>query len=451
MTWRVDLLKIPSGALQIINTLESAGHEAWLVGGCVRDLLLERIPEDWDITTRALPEDIQGCFEQTVPTGIAHGTVTVLLEGFSYEVTTYRSESTYSDFRRPDQVTFVADIREDLARRDFTINALAWHPTRGLIDPFEGQQDLTAGLVRAVGNPEERFREDALRMLRAVRFAAQLDCEVDPATLEAIAAQAPNILYVSGERIRVELDKWLMSGNVRRWVLLRESGLMRWILPELDRCFEIPQNTPWHLHNVGVHTLEAAAAAPLDRVIRWALLLHDLGKAETWLTDETGRDHFYGHEIQSEILAGAVLDRLKWGNGIRRRILHLVKHHDREIVPTEKAVRRAIIAIGQEYFPDWLAVRRADLLAQNPVMAGQALTALGQVESCYQSILDEDHCLSIRQLAVSGKDLMGLGIPQGPEIGRLLHVLLAWVVEEPDRNDRKHLLEQVETLMKTSS
>ncbi len=446
MKVNMDISKIPKGALDIINTMETAGHEAWLVGGCVRDILLGRAPEDWDITTNALPEDVQRCFTRTVPTGIAHGTVTVILDGEPYEVTTYRSESTYSDFRRPDEVTFVADIEADLARRDFTINALAWHPIRGLIDPFGGQRDLTEGMVRAVGNPDERFREDALRMLRAVRFAAQLDCDVDPETLKAIASLAPNILYVSGERIRMELDKWLMSGAPRRWGLLRESGLMRWVLPELDRCFDIPQNTPWHLHNVGVHTLEAAAAAEPNQVVRWSLLLHDLGKAETWFTDETGRDHFYGHEVHSEMLAGVVLDRLRWGNGIRRRVLNLVKHHDRDIVPAAKSVRRAIIAIGNDDFPYWLSVRRADLLAQNPIMADPALAVLSQIESFYEQIMDQDHCLSIRQLALTGKDLMGLGIPQGPEIGRILTALLAWVVEEPGRNDRDHLLEQAEIL-----
>lgn len=447
----MDISKIPKEALHIINTMETAGHEAWLVGGCVRDILLGRVPEDWDITTNALPEDVQRCFARTVPTGIAHGTVTVILDGEPYEVTTYRSESTYSDFRRPDEVIFVADIEADLARRDFTINALAWHPLRGLIDPFGGQRDLTEGLVRAVGNPDERFQEDALRMLRAVRFAAQLDCDVDPATLKAIASLAPNILYVSGERIRMELDKWLMSGAPRRWGLLRESGLMRWVLPELDRCFDIPQNTPWHLHNVGVHTLEAAAAAGSNQVVRWSLLLHDLGKAETWFTDETGRDHFYGHEVHSEMLAGVVLDRLRWGNGFRRRVLNLVKHHDRDIVPAAKSVRRAIIAIGKDDFPYWLAVRRADLLAQNPIMASPALAVLSQVESFYEHIMDQDHCLSIRQLALSGKDLMDMGIPQGPEIGRILTALLAWVVEEPGRNDREHLLNQAKILQGTQS
>lgn len=443
MERRIDASKIPQGALRIISTLEAAGHEAWLVGGCVRDLILGRIPEDWDITTRALPEEVQLCFVHTVPTGIAHGTITVLLEGDPYEVTTYRSESTYSDFRRPDHVIFVAELHEDLARRDFTINALAWHPAKGLADPYGGCEDLTRGVIRAVGNPMERFREDALRMLRAVRFAAQLDFAVDPATLDAIVVMAPNIVHISGERISIELDKWLLSDASDRWGLLRGTGLMRWVLPELDYCFGILQNTPWHVGDVGNHTLKAAALAPPIRVIRWALLLHDLGKAETRTTDDSGTDHFYGHEARSEALARSVLHRLRWDNGTRRRVLNLVRHHDRDVVPSEKAVRRAVIAIGKDDFPDWLEVRRADLRAQNPQIAGPVLATLNQVQAYYESILALDQCISIRQLAISGKDLLLLGIPQGPEIGNILAMLLEWVVEEPERNERGKLLERI--------
>lgn len=445
----IDIGKIPPGALEIIRTLETAGHEAWLVGGCVRDLLLDRTPEDWDITTLALPEAVMDCFPHTIPTGIAHGTVTVIWEGKSYEITTYRSESDYSDFRRPDSVSFVVDICEDLTRRDFTINALAWHPDRGLADCAFGAEDLAEGIIRAVGDPEIRFGEDALRMLRAVRFAAQLDFDVDPETVAAIARLAPKISYVSGERIRVELDKWLLSAASHRWALLRETGLMRCVLPELDRCFDIAQNTPWHFTDVGTHSLLAAAAAPMNRVVRWTLLLHDLGKVDTLTVDAEGVDHFYGHEAHSERLADAVLSRLRWDNALRRRVLSLIRHHDRDILPTEKAVRRAIMAIGDEVFPDWLAVRRSDLLAQNPSMAAPALEALNAVEGLYNRILEQEHCLSIRQLAVSGSDLLALGIPEGRLVGRILKELLEWVVEEPERNAKNMLLQRAEALWQT--
>jgi len=223
---------------------------------------------------------------------------------------------------------------------------------------------------------------------------------------------------------------------------------MGYVLPELDRCFEIPQNTPWHTDNVGEHTLKAVAAASRIRSVRWALLLHDLGKAETITTDEAGVDHFYGHEAHSEVLARNVLNRLRWDNDTRCKVLNLIRYHDRDVAPTEKAVRRALIAIGKDNFEDWLAVRRGDLLAQNPQMAGSALGILNQVQLCYENILAQDQCLSIKQLAISGKDLITLGIPQGPEIGRLLAELLDWVVEEPVRNERTSLLAQLEVLRK---
>ena len=339
-------------------------------------------------------------------------------------------------------MAFVSDIQEDLARRDFTINALAWHPARGLKDAFGGMQDILGKVIRTVGDPKERFGEDALRMLRAIRFSAQLDFDVAPETLAAIGSLAPNILHISGERVRGELDKWLMSEASDRWGLLLESGLMHWTLPELARCFEIPQNTPWHLTDAGSHTLKAAALAPPMRTVRWALLLHDLGKAETRTTDEVGVDHFYGHETHSEALAAGILSRLRWDNDTRRRVLNLVRHHDRDVVATEKAVRRAIITIGKADFTEWLAVRRSDLLAQNLEMSAGALMVLEQVKAVYDKILAQDQCLSIKQLALSGKDLMALGIPQGSEIGRILGELLEWVVEEPERNQRKQLLER---------
>lgn len=437
---------IPQGALEILATLEAAGYEAWLVGGCVRDLLMGRVPGDWDITTDALPAQVGQCFPHTIPTGITHGTMTVLLAGKPFEVTTYRTESAYSDFRRPDHVSFVTEIGEDLARRDFTVNAVAWHPERGLYDPYGGRQDLAGQRIKAVGNPQERFREDALRMLRAVRFAAQLDFTIEEDTLNAIGEMAPNIVHISGERIALELNKWLLAQNSHRWPLFRQSGLMAWVLPELDKCFDIPQNSPWHTDTVGDHILKAAASAAPVREVRWALLFHDLGKAQTRTTDEEGIDHFYGHEAHSEALAQEIMHRLRMDKKTQARVLALVRHHDREVAPTGKAVRRAVLAIGKDAFPQWLLVRRADLMAQNTEKAGPVLTALDGVQACYEDLLIQEHCLGIGQLAVSGKDLMALGIPQGPEIGYLLQALLEWVVEEPERNQKALLLERVAAL-----
>ncbi len=436
----INTKKIPADALSIISTLEAEGYEAWLVGGCVRDLMLNRAPVDWDITTSALPEAVQACFPHTVPTGIAHGTVTVLMGKTPYEVTTYRSESEYSDFRRPDQVFFVSSIEEDLARRDFTINAMAWHPSGGLADPFGGVQDLESKIIRAVGNPVERFGEDALRMLRAVRFAAQLDFVVEPVTLKAITEGAAGISYVSGERVRVELDKWLMSAGASRWPLLRESGLMGWVLPELDRCFDMPQRSPWHFESVGEHTLRAVAYAQPERVIRWALLFHDLGKCDMHTVDDAGVDHFYGHEARGEELARVIMNRLHWDNRTTERVLRLVRHHDRDVEPSERAVRRAVKAIGREEFPYWLKVRRADRLAQRPEKAAPQLVKLDEVEALYEHIIEEEHCLHVNELAVTGKDILAMGVPQGPLIGRVQHALLEWVLEEPQLNTHAQLM-----------
>lgn len=436
-----DIKKIPAEALEIIAVLEAAGFEAWLVGGCVRDLLRGSLADDWDIATSALPEAVQGCFPQTVPTGLRHGTVTVLRQGRAFEVTTYRAEGPYTDHRRPDGVVFVTALEQDLARRDFTVNAMAWHPVRGLRDPFGGQRDLARRVLRAVGNPDTRFREDALRMLRAVRFAAQLDFDIDPATLQAITREAGSMALISGERVRVELDKWLLAAASHRWGLFRDTGLMAVVLPELDRCFQVPQNTPWHLADVGTHSLQAAAKAPRQRAVRWALLLHDIGKAQSRVTDAAGRDHFQGHGTLSESLAAAVLDRLRWDKATRERILHLIRHHDREVLPEPRAVRRAVARIGSGAFGDWLAVRRADLAAQAPVQAQPVLTALETVEALWQAAEAAGACLTVNRLAISGRDLMALGVPQGPEVGVLLNRLLEQVLEEPALNERARLLE----------
>jgi len=428
------MLKCPESVLQIIRTLENAGYEAWAVGGCVRDALLSREPDDWDITTSALPSVVNTLFEKTIPTGMKHGTVSVMQDGELYEVTTYRTEKGYSDRRRPDSVEFVTDIDADLARRDFTINAMAWHPERGFRDCYGGLNDLKDGILRAVGNPQCRFEEDALRMLRAVRFSAQLDFAVEPETLAAIQAAAESIRWVSSERVYVELNKWLLAPHSNRWSLFLESGLMAEVLPELEHCFSTPQENPWHIRNVGEHSLMAASVAPFDRIIRWTLLLHDIGKALTRTTDEHGIDHFYGHEAVGVDLARSVLERLRFDTAGKERILHLIRHHDRSVEPGARAVRRAVSAIGPEYFEDWMTVRRCDLKSHNPLLAAAALETLDAVEAGYRLVLEAEQCLTLKQLAVGGTDLIAMGCAPGPEMGILLNRLLEWVLEEPERN-----------------
>lgn len=430
----IDSGRIPASALNVIERLEHAGFEAWLVGGCVRDLVLGRNPEDWDVATSALPEAVSTIFPVCIPTGIRHGTVTAIVDGCAHEITTFRTESGYSDFRRPDRVVFVSDLHSDLARRDFTINAMAWHPRRGLEDPFSGLIDLEQRCVRAVGDPHMRFSEDALRMLRAVRFSAQLDFDLLDETMDAIRALCPNIAHVSPERIRSELDKWVMAQGTRRWPLLRESGLMAAILPELDRCFTVEQQSPWHDENVGDHTLRAVSLAPPVRIVRWTLLLHDLGKCETRMTDETGTHHFWGHAGRSEALAKDVMGRLRWDSRTIAQVLTLIRHHDREVPPHDKAVRRAVQAIGIDLFPYWLEVRRGDCKAQNPAKSGAVLESIEAVGVLFGKIINEKHCLNIKELAVSGEDILEMGVLQGPEVGKILKTLLNWVLEDPTRN-----------------
>ena len=333
-------IKIPFRVEKIINALEEKGFEAYAVGGCIRDSIIGRLPSDWDIATSALPEEVSLCFNKTYATGILHGTITVIIEEQAFEVTTFRTEEGYSDFRRPDKVNFVRSLEEDLKRRDFTINAMAYNPTKGLIDLFDGAKDIKAGIIRSVGDPKERFSEDALRLLRAVRFAARLGFEIENITAEGIEACAKLITKISKERIREELTGILMSENPDYIERLYDYGVLNYILPELSKCFETPQNNPYHVFNVGKHTMEALRNSASDFCVRWAVMLHDLGKAYTRTTDNKNVDHFHGHEKISEKIAEKILTEYRFDNESKTIIKTLVKYHDRQILPEDKLVRR---------------------------------------------------------------------------------------------------------------
>ena len=435
-------IEIPAGAARILKVLEANGYEAYVVGGCVRDSLLGKQPHDWDITTSALPLQVKALFSRTIDTGLKHGTVTIPSGREAYEVTTYRIDGEYLDGRHPSEVTFTASLREDLKRRDFTINAMAYNEKDGLQDFFDGISDLETHRIRAVGDPRKRFEEDALRILRAVRFSAQLGYTVEEGTLRAMRMLAPTLARISAERIAAELEKILVSPHPDRLRMAYECGITAVILPEFDRCMETPQNNPHHIYNVGEHTMCALMQARPDRILRTAILLHDVGKPLCRSTDEKGIDHFYGHPEAGAKIAEEILRRLKSDNETRRKTVQLVRCHDREIRLTPAGVRQAIVRIGEDLFPLLLEVKEADMLAQSTFRREEKKAHIGRVRELYAEILEHKDCLTLRDLAVNGNDLISYGVRPGKEMGRILHEMLEDVLAEPSHNDREYLLQK---------
>lgn len=435
--------QIPSKVETIIHTLEEAGFEAYAVGGCVRDSILGRVPDDWDITTSAKPEQVKALFSRTVDTGLQHGTVTVLLGKEGFEVTTYRLDGEYEDGRHPKEVTFTGSLSEDLKRRDFTINAMAYNPASGLVDLFGGISDLENRIVRCVGNPLERFQEDALRMMRAVRFSAQLGFSIEEKTKAALKVLAHNLKQVSAERIQVELVKLLVSPHPDYLAVAYEAGLTKEFLPEFDLCMETGQNTPHHCYSVGEHTLHSMREIPADRILRLTMLLHDIGKPEVKKTDENGRDHFKNHGIVGEKMAQSILRRLKFDNDTIRKVTRLVKWHDLRPDTSPASVRRAVYTIGEDLFPLYLEVQRADMLAQSGYRREEKEKRQEGVRKAYRQILADGDCVSLKTLAVTGTDLIAAGAEPGRQIGELLNSFLEAVLEEPALNDRELLLSRL--------
>ncbi len=435
-------IRIPAGAEQILHRLEEKGFEAYVVGGCVRDSLLGRDPHDWDITTSATPQQVKQIFPRTVDTGLKHGTVTVLLDREPYEVTTYRIDGEYLDGRHPSGVTFTRSLREDLQRRDFTINAMAYSDSRGLQDCFGGLEDLENGLIRAVGDPMKRFGEDALRIMRAVRFAAQLGYAVEDETRRAMKTLAPTLSRVSAERIAAELEKLLVSPHPEMIRMAWECGITAVVLPEFDRCMETEQNNPHHCYSVGEHTIHSLLQARQDRILRLTMLLHDFGKPACKTTDDKGIDHFYGHPEKSAALANQILRRLKYDNDTRKAVVRLVRSHDRKVRLTKPGVRKAVMEIGEDLFPLFLEVKDADLYAQSLYQRQEKVEEMAEIRRLYAQILEAGDCLSLRDLAVSGDDLIAAGMQPGKELGRVLQDMLRDVVDVPAHNDRDYLLQR---------
>lgn len=436
-------INLPEKVHTIITTLQQNGYEAYAVGGCVRDSILGRKPGDWDITTSAMPEETKALFEKTFDTGIEHGTVTVLLDKEGFEVTTYRIDGKYEDSRHPKEVTFTRSLKEDLLRRDFTINAMAYNETDGLVDIFGGIEDLEKKVIRCVGDAKARFSEDALRILRGVRFAAQLGFEIEEDTRKGMSELAPTLKNISAERIQVELVKMLVS---KRPELLRDAyelGITAIFLPEFDRLMETEQETPHHMYSVGEHTIHTLENVRADKVLRLTMLLHDMGKPALKTMDENGVAHFKKHAFESEIIAKKVLKRLKFDNDTLNKVTKLVLYHDYRMPATAKNVRRAMNKIGEELFPYFMEVRRADVLSQSMYQREEKIQNLDEIEEIYAQIVEEGQCVSLKTLAVTGKDLIAAGMKPGKEIGEKLNELLEIVIENPELNKKSELLKLI--------
>lgn len=439
-------IALPEKAEYIIHTLMQAGYEAYAVGGCIRDSILGREPEDWDITTSARPKQVKALFPRTIDTGIAHGTVTVMLGRDGFEVTTYRVDGKYEDFRHPKEVTFTPDLIEDLKRRDFTINAMAYNPESGLVDAFDGIGDLERKLIRCVGDAKQRFREDALRIMRAVRFAAQLGFSVDGATKKAAEELSDTLRHISAERIQAELVKLLVSDHPEEMRTLYETGITRVVLPEFDAMMQTEQDNPHHKYTVGEHTIAALGNTPEEKVLRLAVLLHDVAKPACRTRGEDGRHHFYGHPQMGGRMAREILRRLKFDNDTIARVCRLVSGHDENPPLTEKSVRRAIVRIGLDAYPAIFAVKRADILAQSNYKRTEKLEYLKQYEGFYQRIIEQKQCLTLKELAVDGGDLIAAGMQPGPGLGKVLKGLLEIVLEDPGKNEKEYLLKKALTI-----
>ena len=442
------IIKIPCEVQFIIDTLETNGYEAYAVGGCVRDSLLEKEPEDWDICTSALPEQTLKIFSgrHVIETGLKHGTLTLMLDHKPFEITTYRIDGVYSDNRRPDKVEFVNDLKADLSRRDFTINAMAYHSKTGLVDFFGGANDLEKGIIKCVGDTGKRFREDALRIMRAMRFAAVLGFEIDEDTSKAMLDNKNLLSNIAAERIHNELNK-LVAGKNAKSILMRHVPVITEIIPEILPMIEFEQNNPWHYLDIWHHTLTALIHVPADVALRLTMLFHDIGKPKCYTESGDGSGHFYGHPQASHDIAKEIMLRLKYDNDTVETVTQLILYHDAEIKNDGRNIKRWLNRIGEERFRLLLEVKKADNKAQAIVFAQEKLDMLDDTEILLDEIIEQEQCFSLKDLNVNGNDLIHLGIPEGVMVGNILNRLIDMVIDEQVENDKIKLLEAVEKMI----
>ncbi len=438
-------ITLPEDVKFIIDVITRAGYEAYAVGGCIRDTILGREPEDWDIATSAAPQQIKELFHHTIDTGLKHGTVTVMMHRVGYEVTTYRVDGEYLDGRHPESVCFVTSLEEDLKRRDFTINAMAYNDRSGLVDLFGGQSDLKQGIIRCVGNASDRFREDALRMLRALRFSAQLGYQIHPFTRDAIRSLAPNLRKVSAERIQTEFVKLLLSPHPEYLEHMYDLGLTAQFLPEFDRMMETGQNNPHHCYTVGIHTIRVVQGVAADRVLRLAALFHDVGKPGCRWAAPDGTDHFAGHAQEGCNMTEQIMRRLKFDNDTIRQVCCLVLYHDmgnsEEITP--EFARYLMHDVGLVLYPQLLALKEADVAAQSDYMRAEKEENHRRLRLYYEEVLQKQYCIDLKHLALKGRDLIEAGMQPGMQMGEALERLLQEVLSHPEQNDKETLMEKL--------
>ena len=422
-------IQMPQGAAEILKTLHDDGFEAYIVGGCVRDSLLGLEPKDWDICTSATPDETMSCMpcSHIIRTGIKHGTVTIVTDEGQYEVTTYRTDGTYSDHRHPDSVKFTTSLTEDLSRRDFTMNAMAYNDSDGLIDPFGGRNDLGNAVIRCVGHPDNRFEEDALRVLRALRFSSVYGFSVHNSTSNAIHRNARSLRHIAKERIRDELVK-LLAGKNACDVLMSYSDVICEIIPEINPCRGFAQNNPYHRYTVYGHIAHAVGSYNgNDTAVNVALLLHDIGKPQCYTEDENG-GHFKGHGAISAEITEKVLNRLRFDNKSKHDITQLVLYHDAEFIPTEKFVKKWLNRIGPEQFERLIEVRNADIAAHAPFAQEKHYSVTREIAAILDKVIKEQQCFTIKDLKMNGYDIMCLGVKEGKKVGDTLTFLLNGVL-----------------------
>lgn len=444
------VLFIPEKCNFIFEALEKRGFQCFAVGGCVRDALMGNTPADWDFTTDALPEEIEECFKDytTIDIGKRFGTICVISHGEPYEITTFRCDGEYTDSRHPDSVSFSKTITEDLSRRDFTINSMAYSPKTGIVDPFLGKEDLESKLIRCTGKATERFGEDALRMLRAVRFASRLGFSLETKTAEAISRHKDSLSNVHPQRMRKELTGILM-GEHSHDVLMRYRDVIAVVIPEIKPMFDLPQNNPHHKYDVWTHTLTALKNSPQDETIRLAVFFHDIGKPKMKTTDAGGIDHFKKHQLESERIARNILRRFAYPADTVSDVCKLIRFHDERFKNLSPDIKRVLGEVGEELFIKLLEVSRADILSQSDYRRDEKLLHHKKVLQEYYRIIDSDECYKLSQLALKGNDLMELGF-RGEAIGHALDVLLRLVIKGKAENTRESLLFYANSLPHTS-
>ncbi|MEG1677217.1 MAG: HD domain-containing protein [Clostridia bacterium] len=440
-------IDIPKDAFTLIQRLQSAGYQAYAVGGCVRDALLQKLPNDWDICTSAKPDEMKLVFSdcRVIETGLKHGTLTVFMGDAPYEITTFRMEGEYSDHRHPDHCVFIDSLEEDLSRRDFTINAMAYSPALGLIDPFHGWRDLLSLTIRCVGQPACRFREDPLRILRALRFSAVLGFTIEAETAAIVHAYRHSLALVSVERIAIELKKLLLGANAAA-VLSQYADVFCEFIPEIKPCIGFHQHNRCHQQDVWGHTIGAIHASGPNLLVRLALLFHDLGKPEAFTLDALGNGHFYAHAQFSEAIAQTALKRLKLDNDTIQTVAALVRFHDNEIAPNHRCIRKLLSQIGEQHLRLLLKVQQADRRAHAEPFNQSDSTP--QLTALLDEVIAQGQCFQLQDLKMNGEDIIALGVPQGKQVGMILHALFEKVLSGELPNDPDTLLAAAKALMK---